>query len=70
MFLSINFNIKVCLIFMQITTMFDHCADHHLSNHYANMIQLLKSYVVILMHNSKMCRISKETIIHNLDTLM
>ena len=35
--LSVNFNIKVCLIIMQITICLFNCADHHLPDHYANM---------------------------------
>ena len=40
--------------------LFYHCTNHHLPHHYANIIQLL--LFVILK--------SKETIMHNSDTLM
>ena len=57
------------------------CADYHLTDHHAKIIQLSK---VILMHNTvfisisihtkinilKICWISKETLMHNSDTLM
>ena len=58
---NFNSNSKCSHIYkFKYQSMFDHYADHHMS----------KSYVVILMHNSKMYRITKETIIHNSDTLM
>ena len=37
MFPSVNLNIKVCLIIMQITICLINCADHHLPDHYANI---------------------------------
>ena len=67
--ISVNFNIKVVSDHYADHNQFDHCADHH----------MLKSYVVILMHNtvvyiylhsykiyySKICWVSKETLMHN-----
>ena len=42
MFPSVNFNIKVCLIIMQITTSLINCADHHLPDYYGNMGRAVK----------------------------
>ena len=42
MFPYINFNIKVVSDHYADHNLFDHCADHH----------MLKSYVVILIHNT------------------
>ena len=42
MFLPVNFNIKVCLLIMQMTICMINCADHHLPDHYANMGRAVK----------------------------
>ena len=44
MFPYINLNIKVCLIIMQITICMINCADHHLPDHDAKIIQLSNSH--------------------------
>ena len=63
---------------MQITTMFDHCADHHMSKSYV-VILMHKTVVYIYLHSykinilicdSKICWILKETLMHNSDTIM
>ena len=67
MFPYINFNIKVISDHYADHNLFDHCADHH----------MLKSYVVILIHNTcipihilEICWVSKERLIHNSNTII
>ena len=61
---------------MQITTIFSHCADHHMSYvvilmHNTVVYIYVHSYKInILICNSKICWISKETLMHNSDTII
>ena len=71
MFPYINFNIKVVS---------DHYADHHMGTAIKVLRSLMHNTVVyiylhsykinILIYDTKICWISKETLMHNSDTLM
>ena len=55
--MSINLNIKMIIVQINSICMIN-CADYHLSDHHANIIQLSK---VILMHNTVFTSISIHT---------
>ena len=61
-------NVPICKF--QYQSMSDHCANHHPFDHYADhphlhYANMATAVLRSLMHNSKMCWISKETLIWN-----